>query len=480
MDRDGKLLIRFDDTNPEKESAEFETGILEDLKLLKITDYTLSHSSDYFDKLFEYACQLIKNNQAYVDNTDQERMRQERTDGIASKNRDLDPEYSLKIFMDMRKGEYKEYCLRAKISIDNPNKAMRDPVIYRHIDLPHHFTGDKYKIYPTYDFTVSILDSIEGVTLALRTNEYRDRNDQYYWFVDALKLENKPKIHDFSGLNFENSVISKRQMKYYVEKGYVTGWDDPRMCTLRGLVRLGMNMDVLREYIIQQGASQKTSVVSWDKIWALNKKTIDPVSPRYSAVLLKDYVVCYVDECVEMNKNHPYCLDGADKYIQVPRHKMNPDLGNKSLLLSREILLSQEDACALSQDEEFTLMNWGNAVVVNKVVENYKVIILKIKLNLNGDFKTTKNKITWISRKGATMVKFYEYGYLQNDLDVQDLDLKFNKDSKKEEWWLIESSTIDLKKSQTIQVERIGLYICDSPFEFNLIPFTKQKRTDLN
>ncbi|ELA42946.1 glutamine-tRNA ligase [Vittaforma corneae ATCC 50505] len=478
MAKDGKLLVRFDDTNPEKETLEFENAILEDLELLKISDFKLSHSSDYFDVIFEYACQLVKEGKAYVDNTELETMRQQRTDGVASRNRDLDPETSLKIFRAMKDGKYKDYCLRAKISIDNPNKAMRDPVIYRHVETAHHYAGNKYRIYPTYDFTVPILDSIEGVTLALRTNEYRDRNAQYYWFIDNLRLENRPKIHDFSRLNFENTVISKRKMKYYVEKGYVTGWDDPRMCTLRGLARLGMDMGALREYIVQQGASQKTAVVSWDKIWALNKKVIDPRSPRHSAVPLMDYVVCYIDTCPECNIGHPHCLDKSDRYIEIPKHKKHSDLGNKQLLLSTEILLSQADASVLKINEEFTLMNWGNAIVTDKAAENGKIRSLRIKLNLNGDFKTTENKITWIARKGAVMVKFYEYGNLQNDLNTEDLDLKFNQDSKKEEWWLAESSISEIRKSQTLQIERIGFFICDGPFEFNLIPFTKQKRTE--
>jgi len=478
MAKDGKMLVRFDDTNPEKESKEFENSILEDLKLLNITDFTLSHSSDYFDQLFEYACQLIRDDKAYVDNTDLETMRQQRTDGIASKNRDLEPEKSLEIFTGMKDGEHREYCLRAKISVDNPNKAMRDPVIYRHVETSHHSTGDRYKIYPTYDFTVPILDSIEGVTLALRTNEYRDRNAQYYWFVENLRLENKPKIHDFSRLNFENTVISKRKMKFYVENGYVTGWDDPRMCTLRGLARLGMSMDALKEYVIQQGASQKTGVVSWDKIWALNKRVMDPTSPRHAAVPMEDHVVCVVESAPDENKGHTLCLDGADRWIEIPRHRKSPSLGTKKVLLSSEILLSQDDAAMLSINEEFTLMNWGNAVVSDKVAKDGKVVSLRIRLNLNGDFKTTKNKITWISRKGAVAVKFYEYGQLQNDLDTDDLDLKFNKDSKKVEWWLAESSIVDVGVSQTLQIERIGFFICDGPFEFNLVPFTKQKRSE--
>lgn len=478
MAKDGKMLVRFDDTNPEKESLEFENAILEDLKLLKITDFTLSHSSDHFDKIFEYACQLIKNGKAYVDDTDLETMRQQRTDGIPSKNRDISPEESLKIFEGMKNGEYENYCLRAKISVDNPNKAMRDPVIYRHVAMSHHYTKDKYKIYPTYDFTCPILDSIEGVTLTLRTNEYRDRNDQYYWFVDNLNLENKPKIHDFSRLNFENTVISKRKMKFYVENGYVTGWDDPRMCTLRGLSRLGMSMDALRDYIIQQGASQKTAVVSWDKIWSINKKMIDPQSTRLSAVPVRDYVKCDVDPCNEVNANHLNGLEKGEKQVGVLKYKKNPDLGTKNILLTTEILISQEDASVLEINEEFTLMNWGNAVVTDKTVVGGKITSMKVKLNLYGDFKSTKNKITWIPVKGSVMIKMYEYGNLQNDLDTDDLDLKFNKDSKKEEWWLAENEICNIEKGQTVQIERIGFFVCDSKFEFNLIPYTKQKRSE--
>lgn len=476
MAKDGQLIVRFDDTNPEKESSVFENSILEDLKLLKINDFKLSHSSDYFDVIFDYACKLIISGKAYVDNTDVEVMRQQRTDGIPSVNRDLDPKESLKIFTAMKEGEYPDYCLRAKISVDNLNKAMRDPVIYRHIDTPHHYTGTKYKIYPTYDLTCPILDSIEGVTLTLRSNEYRDRNDQYYWFIENLNLENRPEIFDFSRLNFENTVISKRKMKFYVENNYVSGWDDPRMCSLRGLARLGMNMDALREYILQQGASQKSAVVSWDKIWALNKKTIDSFSARLSAVPMKECVYCAVEN--ESDLDHPYSLIDNERMIEIPKHKKNLALGTRQLILSNEIIISQEDAKVLQKGEEFTLMNWGNAIVTDKEENNDIVVSLKLKMNLHGDFKTTKNKISWISRKGSFIVKLYEYGNLQNDLDTEDLNLKFNVNSKVVEWWFMESSGFNTKPTETIQIERIGFFICDKPFEFNLIPFTKQKRTE--
>lgn len=473
MARSGEMIVRFDDTNPEKESSEFENAILEDLQLLKITDFRLTRSSDYFDVIFDYACQLIEDGKAYVDNTGAETMRRQRTDGIPSKNRNTDPETCLRIFRAMSDGEYEDYCLRAKISVDNPNKAMRDPVIYRHVASAHHSTGSRYKIYPTYDFTAPILDSIEGVTLTLRTNEYRDRNAQYYWFIDSLNLKNRPDIFDFSRLNFENTVISKRKMKFYVENGYVSGWSDPRMPTLRGLARAGMNMDALREYIISQGASQKTAVASWDKIWALNKRMIDSRSARFSAVPFENFVVCIIGP--SPGSDNPLEIGVGDRIIEVPKHKKIAELGNKRLILSNEILLAQEDAATLETGEEFTLMNWGNAVVINKSIEDGVVVSMDLRLNLGGDFKATRNKITWVARKGSVQVKLCEYGNLQNDLDVEDLGEKFNTGSKKERWWLAESAISGVEEKQTIQFERVGFFYCDANLEFNLIPFTKQK-----
>lgn len=464
MAKNGKLIVRFDDTNPEKESKAFEDAILEDLKLLKITDYKLSHSSDYFDIIFQYAIGLIKGGKAYADNTDKEKMRQERTEGIASKNRDLPPEESLKIFTEMNKGGCGNYCLRAKISTDDLNKAMRDPVIYRLIDKSHHRTGDRYKMYPTYDFTVPIVDSLEGVTLSLRSNEYRDRNPVYYWFIDALGLENRPKIHDFSRLCFDNTVVSKRKMKWYVDNGYVEGWDDPRLCTLRGLKRLGMDMDALIEYIELQGASQKSSVNSWDKIWAINKKAIDPKSARLSAVLLENHVLCSITGDIDVER------------VECARHKKNPDLGMKTVLFTNEILMSQDDARILKTGEEFTLMGWGNAVVLDKTEEDGVVKSMRLELRLSGDFKTTKNKINWVSRKGSVQIKLYEYGNLQNDIESEDLEVKFNRESKKEELWLAELAVKDAKVGDFVQFERIGFFYCDKEMEFNLVPFTKQKR----
>ncbi|CAE6531122.1 unnamed protein product, partial [Rhizoctonia solani] len=231
---EGKLIVRFDDTNPSKERSEFQETILEDLKLLGIEPDILTHTSDYFDKLYEYGVQMIKSGKAYADDTGVEQMREERTNGIASKHRDDPVEENLKRFEEMKSGstEGARWCIRAKISVDDPNKALRDPVIYRCNTTPHHITGDKWKIYPTYDFACPIVDSIEGVTHALRTNEYRDRNPQYAWMIEALGLR-KVIVWDFSRINFIYTLLSKRKLHWFVDEKLVSGWDDPRFPTVR-------------------------------------------------------------------------------------------------------------------------------------------------------------------------------------------------------------------------------------------------------
>lgn len=250
----GTLLLRFDDTNPVKEKQEFQDSIVEDLALMGITPDKTSHTSDYFKELYEYAIQLIKNGDAYADDTEQEQMRKQRWDGLPSKNRDTPVEQNLARFEEMKKGtpEGQRWCLRAKMSVEDPNKALRDPVIYRCSLEPHHRTGATWKIYPTYDFCCPIIDAHEGVTHALRTTEYNDRDAQYQWFIKALNL--RP-VHNwnFSRLNFVRTLLSKRKLTKFVDTNHVWGWDDPRMPTVRGIRRRGMTIPALREFIIKQG-----------------------------------------------------------------------------------------------------------------------------------------------------------------------------------------------------------------------------------
>lgn len=223
----GTLLLRFDDTNPSRESEEFNNAIIEDMALMGIKPDKVSYSSDYFQLLYDYCVQFIKDGFAYADDTDKETMAHERMNGIPSKRRDLPVEESLARFEEMKSGseDGQKWCIRAKISFDDKNKAMRDPVIYRCQLTPHHRTGSTWKVYPTYDFTCPILDSVEGVTHALRTIEYRDRNPQYEWMLKKLKLR-PVQIWDFARMNFVRTLLSKRKLTKLVENGAVWGWDE--------------------------------------------------------------------------------------------------------------------------------------------------------------------------------------------------------------------------------------------------------------
>ncbi|TRM69431.1 tRNA synthetases class I, catalytic domain-containing protein [Schizophyllum amplum] len=386
----GEMGVRFDDTNPTKETAEFEDTILEDLKLLgvEVSTSSVTHTSDYFPQLVELCEKAIKEGKAYADDTEQMRMRQERFDGVASVHRDDDPASSLARFEDMKAGteEGSRWCIRAKISVDDNNKAMRDPVIYRVNLLPHHRTGTTYKAYPTYDFACPIVDSLEGVTHALRTNEYRDRNPQYQWMITALGLR-EVRIWDFSRLNFIYTLLSKRKLHWFVNEKLVRGWDDPRFPTVRGIRRRGMTVEALRQFMLAQGPSQAIVSLEWDTIWAMNKKIIDPIAPRFWAVEEADLVPASII-------NFP----GEAAEVKVlPRHKKNAEVGEKRSIYWKHILLEQVDAHAVSEGEETTLMDWGNAIVKRKVEEGGKVTSVELELHLEGDVKKTKLKTTWLS-----------------------------------------------------------------------------------
>jgi glutamyl-tRNA synthetase len=285
----GKLIVRFDDTNPAKEKEEYENAIIQDLELLNVKGDFVSHTSDYFDKIYEFALKMIQDGNAYCDDTLQEAMREERLNCTESMRRNASVEENLRYFEEMRLATEvgQQFCLRAKIDMKSQNGTMRDPVIFRCNLLPHHITGTKYRMYPTYDFACPIVDSIEGVTHALRTNEYHDRNAQYYWFIEKLGLR-RPAIWDYGRLNFVYTLLSKRKLNWLVNNNRVRGWDDPRFPTIRGILRRGLTVQALQEYILMQGASQSTLNLEWDKLWSLNKRIIDPTAPRYTVLDSKD------------------------------------------------------------------------------------------------------------------------------------------------------------------------------------------------
>ena len=461
----GTLLCRFDDTNPSNEKEEFQDAIVQDLALMGIHPDTTSYTSDYFEELYQYCVTMLKEGKAYADDTEQLTMRDERMNGIASKNRDATIETNLSHFEEMKKGstEGSRWCIRAKISVDNPNKAMRDPVIYRCNPLDHHRTGSKWKIYPTYDFCCPIVDSMEGVTHALRTIEYRDRNPQYEWMLEALSLR-KVHIWDFARMNFIRTLLSKRKLTRFVEQGVVWGWDDPRFPTIRGIRRRGMTIGALREFILKQGPSRNIVNLDWTLFWATNKKYIDPIAPRHTAVHTDNAVTATV-------KGARVAAYTEDK----PKHGKNSELGTKKVAYSPSILISQADAQGFAQDEEITLMNWGNAIVrsISHSLNPLKlktVTALELELHLQGDVKKTKQKITWLSKEGQTLIPVelvgFDYLITKDKLDENDNVEDFlTPQTEFRTTALADSNLAELKENDIIQFERLGYFRVDQPFQ---------------
>ena len=460
----GTLICRFDDTNPSKEKEEFQDAIVQDLALMGIQPDKTSYSSDYFQEMYEYCGHIIKIGKAYADNTEQMTMREERMNGTASKRREDSVEENLAHFEEMKQGSEEgiKWCIRAKMSIDNPNKAMRDPVIYRCNPTPHHRTGNTWKIYPTYDFCVPILDSLEGVTHALRTIEYRDRNPQYEWFQEVLGLR-KVHIWDFARMNFVRTLLSKRKLTKFVDQGLVWGWDDPRFPTIRGIRRRGMTIGALREYILKQGPSRNIVNLDWTLFWATNKKYIDPVAPRHTAITKAHSVTATI-------KGARTAAYTEDK----PKHGKNPELGTKKVAYAPTILIDQEDAQSFAQDEEITLMNWGNAIVRSishslNPLSLKTVTALSLDLNLQGDVKTTDKKVTWLATEGQELipVEMVDFDFLiskdkiEEDENFEDFltpQTEFRTDG------VADGNVAELKAGDMIQFERKGYFRVDKAF----------------
>lgn len=454
----GKLIVRFDDTNPTKEKAEFEQSILDDLKRLDIVPDMKSHTSDHFELMKKYAIQMIEKQFAYMDNTVQEIMREERMEGIESKCRNQTVQENMKLFNDMCNGNSNGYCLRAKIDMQDNNKTMRDPVLYRANSTPHHRTGTKYKAYPTYDFACPIVDSIEGVTHAMRTTEYTDRDAQYAWIIKALGIRNVI-IQPFARMNFVYSVLSKRKLQWFVDNHHVTGWDDPRFPTVQGVLRRGVQVKALGDFILSQGASKRIVDMEWDKFWSMNKKQIENVAARYYALSKHAKVKLTLTNISE---------ESGVVGLIVAKHPKNPDLGNKIQRFGRHLLIEGDDAAGLVQDEEITLMRYGN-IIVQKVEKNDNVVVhIEALANPTGDFKKTKKKITWLADvPDLVPVTLVEFDHLLTKAKLDENDVfedHVNRNTLAETEALGDHNLRLLQANDIIQLERRGYYRVDQPY----------------
>ncbi len=334
----GLCSLRFDDTNPTKEKLEYVESIKEDVRWLGF-DWgdRLRHASGYFEQLYEFAVSLIQKGRAYVDSLSGEELRQHRgtltEPGRESPYRDRSVEENLDLFRRMRAGEFPEgsHVLRAKIDMASPNINMRDPVMYRIMHATHPMTGDAWCVYPMYDFTHCLSDYIEGVTHSLCTLEFEDHRPLYDWYLIAAEVNPRPQQIEFSRLNLSYTVMSKRLLNTLVNDGHVSGWDDPRMPTLKGMRRRGYTPESIRDFCDRIGVTKKDNVVEMGVLENCIREDLDPKAPRVMGVLrpLKVVIDNYPEEQVEQ--------------LEAPNHPKDPSMGSRTLPFSRELYIERDD-----------------------------------------------------------------------------------------------------------------------------------------
>ena len=351
----GICNLRFDDTNPSREDVEYIDAIKEDIKWLGFHWENVFFASDYFDFVYECAIKLIKDGKAYVDDLSADEIREYRgtltEPGKESPYRNRSVEENLDLFKRMTDGEFGngEKVLRAKIDMSSPNLNMRDPVIYRISHVSHHQTGDKWCVYPMYDFAHPLSDAKEGVTFSLCSLEFENHRPLYNWVVEQIGFNEPPRQIEFARLNINYCVTSKRKLLEMVNKGIVSGWDDPRMITLCGMRRRGYSAAAVRDFIDRVGVSKADSTVDYGLLEACVRDDLNAKAPRAMAVLRPLKVI--ID-------NYP---EGQSEEFDVELHPEHPEFGTRKVTFSRELYVEQDDFMAEPVKKYFRLFP-GNEV----------------------------------------------------------------------------------------------------------------------
>ena len=351
----GICNLRFDDTNPSREDVEYIDAIKEDIKWLGFHWDNVFFASSYFDFVYDCAIKLIKDGKAYVDDLSADEIREYRgtltEPGRESPYRNRSVEENLDLFKHMTDGEFGngEKVLRAKIDMSSPNLNMRDPVIYRISHVSHHQTGDKWCVYPMYDFAHPLSDAKEGVTFSLCSLEFENHRPLYNWVVDQIGFDEPPRQIEFARLNINYCVTSKRKLLELVNKGIVSGWDDPRMITLCGMRRRGYSAAAVRDFIDRVGVSKADSTVDYGLLEACVRDDLNAKAPRAMAVLRPLKVV--ID-------NYP---EGQSEDFEVELHPEHPEFGTRKVTFSRELYVEQDDFMAEPVKKYFRLFP-GNEV----------------------------------------------------------------------------------------------------------------------
>ncbi len=471
----GTTNLRFDDTNPVNEGAEYVDAIIDDLKWLGYTPTNVFFGSDYFEKTYEKAILLIKKGLAYVDDLSQEETTAYRgtltEPGKNSPYRDRTVEENLKLFQEMRDGKYAdgEKTLRAKIDMSSPNINMRDPVMYRILHKEHHRQGNKWCIYPMYDFAHPLQDSFEGITHSLCSIEYDNHRPLYDWFIEKCEMVNVPHQYEWGRLNITNTVMSKRYLRQLVEGGYVTGYDDPRMPTLVGLRRRGFTASAIREFILYTGLSRVNSTTDAGNLDHFLMEDQKLVAPRYMAVF--DPLPIVID-------NYP---DDQVEWFDALNNMENPELGTHKIAFSKHLYIDRDDFVEVKPNKKWKRLALDSEV---RLMNSYFVKAVSVEKDENGNITlvhctydpATRSGLDFKERKPNGTIQFCEASTSKpvtyNLFDVLIFDeteetkgLSFierlNKDSWQVKKGFVEVAAKDVQPGDHFQLMRNGYYCVD-------------------
>ena len=475
---DGKCFMRFDDTNPVKEDEQYVEGILKDVRWLGYDwGESLTHASDYFEQLYEFAEELIQKGKAYVESLNVEEIREFRgtltEPGKDSPYRERSVEENMLLFRKMREGEYEDgsIVLRAKIDMSSPNINLRDPVLYRIRKVSHQRTADKWCIYPLYDFTHGLSDALEGVTHSLCTLEFEDHRPLYNWILAEVSAPCLPRQIEFSRLNLRYSVLSKRRLIQLVEEGHVEGWDDPRMLTLSGLRRRGYPASAVRLFCQRIGISKSANNIEMNVLEDCAREELDKTAPRAMAVLKPLKVVI---------TNYP---ENQTEEFEPARHPKNPEMGTRKVPFSREIYIDQDDFREDPPPKYFRLspgkevrLRYAYVIRCDEVIyENGKVVELHCtydqttRSGAKAEGRKVKGIIHWVSVQHSVTAQVHLYdrlfaapypgrddpaGNFINDLNPESVEII--ADCK------AEPELIAAEPEDVFQFERVGYFCVDA------------------
>ena len=467
----GKCNLRFDDTNPTKEDVEYVDAIKYDIHWLGFDWDKLRFGSEYFDTCYELAVKLIKKGVAYVDDLTKDEMREYRgtltEPGKNSPWRERSVEENLDLFTRMKNGEFPDgsRTLRAKIDMASPNINMRDPALYRILHIPHHQTGDKWCIYPMYDFAHPIQDAIEGVTHSLCSLEYEAHRPLYDWVVEQCEFEHKPRQIEFARLNLTNTVMSKRYLRRLVEEGHVSGWDDPRMPTLCGLRRRGYTPESIKDFLTRAGVAKADSVVDTAMLEHCLREDLNAHAYRMMAVL---------DPIKVVIENWP---EGKFEEIEIENLPGSPEAGTRTVRFGRELYIEREDFSYDPPKKYFRLKPEGEV----RLKGAYIVKCERWETDENGLVTTVyctydpatksgecerkvKGTLHWLNAVDAVPAEFRLYEPLMEDAgeeDERDFIERLNPNSISVKRGFVEPALAGTEPGERFQFMRVGYFCAD-------------------